>query len=404
MPLDMQSRAGRYIRQPTGYRAFVPQDLPPDPPIQMDEELWMLLSAADRAIGRLDGSTENLPDPDLFVYMYVHKEAVLSSQIEGTQASLIDVLEYEVQASDPAAPQDIPEVVNYISAMGYGLDRLKTLPVSLRLLREIHEVLMREVRGGEKSPGEFRRSQNWIGPQNGGMSHARFVPPPPHEMNLALSNLERFLHDDRPMPTLVKVGIAHAQFETIHPFLDGNGRTGRLLITFLLCERDVLRRPLLYLSHYFKHYRLEYYEHLQAVRDAGDWEGWLKFYLRGLSTVANEATEVARKIVTVREYHRELVRDHFKGRAANALLLLERLYQRPIVTVNWVQQSTGLTFANANTLVRDFTDLDILSEITGQRRNRRFAYEAYLQLFLDADDEMPRAEPAAENDAGGVTH
>ncbi|PZR99879.1 MAG: cell filamentation protein Fic, partial [Chloroflexi bacterium] len=206
-------RAGRYTRQPTGYRAFIPQLLPPTPSVRMDDRLWMLLSSADRALGRLDGSTEALPNPDLFVYMYVHKEAVLSSQIEGTQASLIDVLEFEAQAAEPDQPQDVPEVVNYVAAMNYGLERLSTLPLSLRLLREIHKELL-HVRGGERTPGEFRQIQNWIGPPGAALASARFVPPPPHEMHNALDNFERFLHDPAPMPDLLKVGIAHAQFET----------------------------------------------------------------------------------------------------------------------------------------------------------------------------------------------
>jgi len=265
-------RAGKYVRQIGGYKAFIPKNLPPDPPIKMDGEMLTLLSQADRELGRLDGSTETLPNPDLFVFMYVRKEAVLSSQIEGTQASLMDVLEFEAHAVRTGRPKDVHEVVNYVAAMNYGLDRLKSLPLSLRLIREIHAALLEGVRGSKRNPGEFRRSQNWVGPNGSTLASAIYVPPPPHEMGMALDNFEKFLHDKTSMPFLIKVGIAHAQFETIHPFVDGNGRVGRLLITFLLCQKEILKHPLLYLSHYFKLHRSEYYDRLQAIRDVGNWE------------------------------------------------------------------------------------------------------------------------------------
>lgn len=359
----------------------------------MDTLLWTLLSRADRALGRLDGSAAALPNPDLFVYMYVHKEAVLSSQIEGTQASLIDVLEFEAQAIDPGAPQDIPEVVNYVAAMQYGLGRLGELPVSLRLLREIHERLMRGVRGGDRYPGEFRRTQNWIGAAGASLRGARYVPPPPGEMAEALDRFEKFLHDPAPMPDLIKVGLAHAQFETIHPFIDGNGRMGRLLIAFLLCEQRILTRPLLYLSHFFRLHQTEYYDRLQAIRDEGDWEGWLRFFLIGVAEVAEEASVVARNIVGLREEHREIVRRAFRSRAARALQLLESLYERPILTVPYVSDLTGLTFSNANGLVKGLTEVGILEEMTGHRRNRRFMYTPYLAL-LTAD--TPAGDVEAE--------
>ena len=337
------SRAGQYIEQIEGYRAFIPNPLPPVPEIIMDQEMWNLLSQADRALGRLDGATDALPNPDLFVFMYVRKEAVLSSQIEGTQASLIDVLEFESQALEPDNPQEVAEVVNYISAINYGLERLKELPISLRLIREIHQELMAGVRGAERNPGEFRRSQNWIGAGGCSLAEASYVPPPPHEMLQSLDNLEKFLHSLQPMPTLIKVGLAHAQFETIHPFLDGNGRTGRLLITFLLCEQNILQRPLLYISYYFKKYRTEYYDCLQAVRDSGNWEGWLKFFLRGVYEVAQEAAATARKIVTLKEEHRQLVLNTMGRRSGNAIALLESLYFRPIFTVEHAEKITNLS-------------------------------------------------------------
>jgi cell filamentation protein, protein adenylyltransferase len=389
MDAKLSVRAGRYLPQPQGYRAFVPRGLPPEPPIRMDLEMWSLLSQADRALGRLDGYSETLPNPDLFVFIYVRKEAVLSSQIEGTQASLMDVLEFEAQALEPGAPRDVAEVVNYVAAMNYGLERLKEIPVSLRLLREIHAQLLAGVRGSERNPGEFRRSQNWIGPPGCTLATALFVPPPPHELIDALGNLELFLHDPAPMPMLIKAGLAHAQFETIHPFLDGNGRVGRLLITFFLCEQGALQRPLLYLSHYFKRYRSEYYARLQAVRDRGDWEGWLRFFLRGVSEVAKEAVVTARRMVRLREENRALITNSLGRSAGKALVLLEQLYFRPIVSAQWVAEATSLSFANANVLIKRLIELGLLKETTGQRRNRRFSYEPYLALFRDSEIDAP---------------
>jgi Fic family protein len=316
--------------------------------------------------------------------MYVRQEAVLSSQIEGTQASLIDVLEFESQTLQPDNPQEVAEVVNYIAAVNYGLERLKTLPVSLRLIREIHKKLMQGVRGAERDSGEFRHTQNWIGSGGCSLAEATYVPPPPHDMIQALDNLEKFLHDSTPMPALIKVGLAHAQFETIHPFVDGNGRTGRLLITFLLCEQNILKRPLLYISHYFKKYRTEYYDRLQAVRDSGNWEGWLKFFLRGVYEVAQEASATARKIVNMKEEHRQLVLNEMGRRSGKAIALLESLYFRPIFTLEYVEAVTELSYPNANTLVRDLCDLGLLQEITGQKRNRAFSYAPFLDVFRDS--------------------
>jgi Fic family protein len=378
------SRSGQYVQQIEGYKAFIPSELPPDPEIVMDQEMWNLLSQADRALGRLDGSTDALPNPDLFVFMYVRKEAVLSSQIEGTQASLIDVLEFESRALEPDNPQDVEEVVNYVAAINHGLERLRTMPVSLRLIREIHQELMKGVRGAERNPGEFRRSQNWIGPGGCTLAGATYVPPPPYEMLRALDNLERFLHSPQPMPTLIKVGLAHAQFETIHPFLDGNGRTGRLLITFLLCEQNILQRPLLYISYYFKRYRAEYYDRLQAVRDQGDWEGWLKFFLRGVYEVAQEAAVTAREIVNLKEEHRQLVLSRMGRKSGNSIAVLESLYFKPIFTVEHVANITNLSYPNANALIKQLIEIGLLQEITGQKRNRAFSYAPYLAVFNDA--------------------
>src|SRR5262245_3460791 len=285
------SRAGTYVRQPNGFAAFVPTALPPNPPISFTPELQALLSHADRAVGRLDGSIQTLPNPDLFVLMYVRKEAVLSSQIEGTQSSLQDLLAAEAQVLSSDAPKDVDEVVNYVAAMNHGLARLNELPVSTRLIREIHARLLAGVRGSNLQPGELRRTHNWIGPAGSTLATATFIPPPPDVVPAALSDLETFLHADTALPLLVKIGLAHAQFETIHPFLDGNGRCGRLLVTFLLCEGRALHKPALYLSHYFKHHRQEYYDRLQAVRDRGDWERWLAFFLHGVADVSAQAAD-----------------------------------------------------------------------------------------------------------------
>jgi len=375
------NRAGQYIRQPTGYRAFFPAPLPPNPPVDLTGSLHTLLSEADRALGRLDGSIQTLPNPDLFVLMYVRKEAVLSSQIEGTQSSLQDVLAAEAKVLEPDRPRDVSEVLNYVNAMNYGLDRLRELPLSVRLITEIHAKLLAGVRGSHLTPGELRRSQNWIGPANCTLAEASFVPPPPHNVPDALGDLELFLHRQDGLPLLIQVGLAHAQFETIHPFLDGNGRVGRLLITFLLCERQVLHKPVLYLSHFFKRHRQAYYDHLQSVRDTGDWEGWLSFFLRGVAEVSAQATDTARRILALRENHRAIVTDRLGRAAGNGHRVLERLYERPIISVAEVQKLTGTTFPAANQLIAKLVENGVLSEFTGRKRNRRFRYDGYIRLF-----------------------
>jgi len=377
-----EARAGRYVRQASGYRAFMPAPLPPRPPVRIEGDVQARLAEASLALGRLDGSIQTLPNADLFVFMYVRKEAVLSSQIEGTQSSLEDLLAAEAKILGPGeGPGDVDEVVHYVRAMNHGLQRLAKLPVSVRLIREIHRVLLEGGRGAGLTPGELRRSQNWIGPAGCTLAEATFVPPPPAEVPAALGALERFLHAEDSVPLLVKIGLAHAQFETIHPFLDGNGRIGRLLITFLLCERQVLQKPVLYLSHYFKRHRGEYYDRLQAVRDAGDWEGWLSFFLCGVVAVSAQATDTARRILALRAGHRTRITEHFGRAAGNGHKVLERLFERPIVSVNDMKELTGTTYPAANQLVQRFVEQGILAEITGQARHRRFRYEAYVRLF-----------------------
>ena len=373
-------RAGKYVKQVEGYRAFIPAPLPPQPPIVMDAELTRLLSEADHALGRLDGVTSILPNPDLFVSMYVRHEAVLSSQIEGTQSTLEDVLQFEIDAKGQEHPKDVEEVVNYVRSMNHGLKRLDSLPLSLRLIREIHEKLLQGVRGANRTPGEFRRSQNWIGPANCTLATATFVPPPMHDMQEALANLEKFLHDEKTYPTLIQCGLAHAQFETIHPFLDGNGRVGRLLITFLLCQRGILKFPLLYLSHYLKFHRAEYYDRLMAIRNDGNWEAWLKFFLKGVGEVSRSATETARKILELRQKHQALIRDKASNQT-NAALLLDYLFEQPIVNVRLVEEHVKCAFVTADKLVKQFEQLGIVKEVTGGQRNRRYEYSPYLALF-----------------------
>lgn len=381
------NRAGRYIRQQAGYRAFSPNSLPPDPPVQFTPDLQELLSRADRALGRLDGSIQTLPNPDLFVFMYVRKEAVLSSQIEGTQSSLQDVLAAEARILSANRPKDVDEVVNYVRAMNHGLRRLAELPVSTRLIREIHAELLHGVRGSHLTPGEVRTSQNWIGPAGCMLNEATFIPPPPQEVDRHLGELERFLHSEVPLPLLIRIGLAHAQFETIHPFLDGNGRVGRLLIAFLLCEREVLLKPVLYLSHYFKKHRQAYYDQLQSVRDHGTWESWLTFFLQGVLEVGRQATETVRRILKLRESHRNLITEQFGRTAASGHRVLEHLYGHPIVSVIDLQQLIDRTYQSANDLVSRLVNHGILDEVTGQARNRVFMYRQYVNLFHDDFDD-----------------
>jgi Fic family protein len=382
-------RAGHFVQQSTGYVAFEPALLPPEPPVRLEGDLVRLLSAADIALGRLDGITGILPNPDLFVAMYVRQEAVLSSQIEGTQASLTDVLQFEAGERESSRLRDVQEVVNYVGALNYGLEQT-ALPVSVRLIREIHARLMQGVRGEHLEPGEFRRTQNWIGPAGCTLSTASFVPPPPPHLLLQLmGNVELFLHDDT-LPALIHAGLAHAQFETIHPFLDGNGRVGRLLITFLLCKRGVLSRPLLYLSHFLKQNRAEYYDRLQAVRTEGAWEQWLTFFVRGVHEVATQAHETARKILDLRARFQAQLQNEGKA-GATLLRVLDILFTQPVLTPATLEDKLGVSYVTANNHVARLQELGVLQETTGYRRNRRFSFAPYLELF---DSAAPTVSPA----------
>ncbi len=383
----MSNRGGVSIRQPAGYSAFSPHPLPPNPAVAMSPELLQELSRADRCLARLDGASDMLPDPDAFVAAYVRKEALLSSQIEGTQASISELLSAEAESARTGS-LDIGEVYGYLRALNFGLSRLGELPVSLRLVREIHGELLAEGRGSEKTPGQFRTSQNWIGPSGSSLANARFVPPPPSELMTHLGAWEMFIHDPAPMPELIKVGLIHAQFETIHPFLDGNGRVGRLLITFLLCQMEILRRPLLYLSHYFKLHRTEYYDRLQATRDKGDWEGWTLFFLRGVAEVAQDATELSRRIISLREEQRGRLMERGSRTRLDGLKALELFYSKPHMQTTALSEALGCSFVTAQRVIADLVSLGIVQEITGRRRSRIYANREYVDL-LDDDVMQP---------------
>ncbi len=361
-------------------RAFIPQPLPPDPPLQIDGELGALLDAASTALGRLDGISLLLPDPGLFLYTYVRKEAVLSSQIEGTQSSLSDLLSHELENAPAGLRQDASEVSCYVDAMQQGLALLKKgEPLSLRLIREIHLVLLSHGRGSAKMPGEFRTSQNWIGGSR--PDNARFVPPPPDHLIEVMGTLELFLHD-RPVKTrpLLKAALAHVQFETIHPFLDGNGRLGRLLITFILCAEGVLDAPLLYLSLYLKKHRDEYYRLLQEVRQNGDWEEWLTFFLTGVLETSRAATQTARELLRLFEQDAIILRSE----AASVSRLHHHLQRRPIVSVAETAKAISVSVPTANKALSTLESLGIIHEITGQSYRKIFSYRAYLEI-LNAD-------------------
>ena len=380
------------MKQASGYRAFVPAPLPPTPQLDLSGLLHPLL-AAQEAVARLDGIATTLPNIELLVFMYIRAEAVLSSQIEGTQASLDDVLRAEANLKEVGDPKDVQEVINYIAALDYGLARTEKLPLSLRLIREIHTQLMQGVRGDTRDPGEFRRTQNWIGPAGATLSTARFVPPPVPEMQQVLDNLEKFVYEDvSGVPNLLKIGLIHAQLETIHPFLDGNGRTGRLLITLLLCHYGLLSQPLLYLSYYFKLHRSEYYDRLQAVRDRGDWEGWLGFYLEGVRVVALESTEKTRAVLRQRQQDREQA-SKLGSKSGKALLVLEHLYRFPYLNVKTVAQLTGQSYNAANQLVGNLQDAGILSPFGERQRDRVFYHQRYVEIFqLGQEEAAPLSE------------
>jgi Fic family protein len=371
---------GRLVRQTTaseGFEAFVPSVLPPDPPLDVDLDL---LEQANRAVGRLDALTLLLPDPSLFLYFYVRKEAVLSSQIEGTQSSLSDLLLHEYHEASGVLIDDVEEVSQYVVALNHGLERLRGgFPLSLGLIREIHSVLLSKGRGSSRTPGEFRRSQNWVGGTRPG--NARFVPPPPEEMMTCMGDLEKFLHD-QPVrtPLLLKAALSHVQFETIHPFLDGNGRLGRLLITFLLCIEGALSEPLLYLSLYFKEHRDTYYDLLQRVRVDGDWEAWVTFFLEGVIETAEQAVKTAQRITNL--FADDRIRIEQMGQAAgNVLRVHSYLQKKPVLEIPRASAEIGISQPTVTSALKRLEEIGVVREITGKARDRIYVYKEYLDIL-----------------------
>jgi Fic family protein len=374
-------KSGQYLVSNAGgerIRAFLPAALPPSPALDLGG-MFTLYDTARGALGRLDGLTAILPAVPLFLYMYIRKEALLSSQIEGTQSSLSDLLLFESDELPVAAIDDVAEVSNYVAAMQHGLKRLaEGFPLSLRLLREMHSILLQSGRGASKQPGEFRRTQNWIGGTRPG--NAIFVPPPPDQLGGCLDSFEKFLHLDQPeLPPLIKAGLAHVQFETIHPFLDGNGRLGRLLVTLMLCEAGVLRQPMLYLSLYLKMHRAEYYRLLQEVRENGAWEAWVEFYLTGVRDTAGQAIDTAGQIMALFKEDRNRIEG--LRRATSAYRMHELLQRRPVVTIQAAAKTLDLSVPTITKALDQLVGLDIVAETTGRRRNRAFGYRKYLTLL-----------------------
>jgi len=368
-------------------RAFVPYPLPPKPPLEIDGDLQDLIDRALLALGRLDTIATLLPDPSLFLYMYVRKEAVLSSQIEGTQSSFSDLLLFESEEAPGVPLDDVQEVSNYVAAMTHGLERLRGgFPLSLRLFREIHRVLLSTGRGSEREPGDFRRSQNWVGGTRPG--NAAFVPPPASSIADCMGDLEKFLHGQpERTPLLVKAALAHVQFETIHPFLDGNGRLGRLLVTFLLCAEGALNEPMLYLSLYFKNRREKYYDLLQGVRMDGDWEAWLRFFVEGVKETSELAVGTVRRLLGLFEADRKRIQS--TGRALGSTLRVHQSLQKsPIATIGKVSRLTGLTVATVNASLRRLEELGIVGELTGRERSRRFGYLKYISILNEGTEPL----------------
>ncbi len=381
---------GHYVPLPSAAgesaRAFVPNPLPPHPPLNLDAEFQDLSEKAMLSLGRLDGLTSALPDPTLFLYSYVRKEAVLSSQIEGTQSSLSDLLLFEIEGVAGVPLDDVQEVSNYVAAMKHGLKRLEQLPLSIRLLKEIHGVLLSKGRGSEREPGELRRSQNWVGGTRPGT--AVFVPPPADQVLECLGALEKFLHDDPvKAPLLIKAALAHVQFETIHPFLDGNGRLGRLLITFIFCAEGALREPLLYLSLYFKQHRQQYYDLLQTVRLTGDWEAWLRFFLAGVEDTANQAAQTARALMKLAAADEQRIQTI--GKPAGSALRVHRLLQRqPILSIGAASKELKLTIPTVTASLAHLGRLGIVREVTGRKYGRLYTYDRYLNILNEGTEPL----------------
>jgi Fic family protein len=366
-------------------QAFIPAPLPPQPPIEWTPELREKFDQALLALGRLDSVSALLPDTSLFLYMYIRKEAVLSSMIEGTQSSLSDLLLFEFDHQPGVPLNDVQEVSNYVKALNHGLNRLhEGFPLSLRLLKEIHAKLLVSGRGEACTPGEFRRSQNWIGGSRPG--NAAFVPPPPDMVEECMGKLELFLHNQpEKSSVLVKAALTHVQFETIHPFLDGNGRLGRLLITLLLCSEGVLKEPMLYLSLYFKTHRDQYYKLLNEIRETGDWEAWLEFFADAIIFTATQAVKTAQKLMQLASADGKTI-NGLKRISGSVHLIHKALLERPIASPTWIQEKVNLSAATVNACLKQLEKLGVVKEITGQKRNRLYSYEKYIAIMNQGTD------------------
>lgn len=371
----MSQRAGYYQTQTTGYKAFSPQNLPPNPPLMMGEKLKKLLVLTEQKLAELNGIGFSLPNPDLFIVMAIRKEALLSSQIEGTQATMTDILTYETWAEVDNL-DDVQEVVNYVKALHHGISRLDKLPLCTRIVKECHGILLNSVRGFEKTPGEFRKSQNWIGQS---LKKAIFVPPPHTQVPESIGDLERFINSDDLLPLLVKCALIHYQFETIHPFLDGNGRIGRLLIDLFVHWKGLLHKPLMYTSLFFKQNRQEYFDRLMMIRTSGDFEQWVEFFLKGMLWSAEHAVEKIKQILLLQEKLKQTILKEKKA-SLRSIQLLDILFVSPLTTVNNIAEKLGISFQAASEQTKLFLQLGILEELTGQKRGRRFAFAPYLKI------------------------
>lgn len=383
--LFKNSPSGRLTRTSGGYWAFVPNPLPPK--IEWDNALVSVVSRADIAVGTLSGLGETLPNPHLLIYPFVRREAVMSSRIEGTRSSLSDLLLFE--ATKIERQRDVKEVQNYVSAMEYGLKRLNELPLSLRFIRELHSILMEGVRGEHATAGEFRQSQNWIGPPGYALNEATFIPPPAPEMQECLNQLEKFLHTEKDLPLLVQLALVHYQFEAVHPFLDGNGRIGRLLITLFLCQRGVLTKPLLYLSAFFERHRQEYYDLLLKISQEGAWREWIEFFLRAVVEQSGDAVSRARRLLDLHHTYTQVSRE--KKLTPTAGQLIELIFMRPLLNARAAQEYLNVTFPAAQKALNALVEAEILAEITGGRRNKVYAAKEILET-LEEDILAPRAK------------
>ena len=376
----MKRKTGKSLKQIGGYSSFIPNPLPPVPSIKFDDELLFILSEADRSLAKLDGITIVLPNPDMFIGMYVKKEALLSSQIEGTQASLEGVLEFEADLTPRDNIDDIKEVVNYVKALDYGIERLNDFPMSLRLIKEIHNILIKGTRGGSKTPGEFRKTQNWIGRPGASLNDAIFIPPPPEMVLQCMGDLEQFFYKNENIPPLVKIALIHCQFETIHPFLDGNGRVGRLLISLYLYWKKILTKPVLYLSVYFKRHRDMYYELLMKVRTEGQWESWIKFFLEGVTRTSVDSAETAREIIVLKDKLMEKLYENSIS-SIYAVKLTNLLFENIVIDTKAVEEKLNIHRDTANELVKRFEQIGILKEITGKQRYKKYLFKDYIDII-----------------------